>query len=88
MANHKSALKRIKQNEKRQLRNKAVKTTIRKNVKKIRTAMSENSVDTAKATLKDVQSVIDKASKKGVIHRNTAARTISRLYSLVNKAAA
>ena len=81
MANHKSALKRAKQNEIRRLRNKAVKTRVRSAVKTVRTAPA----DAAAGELKAAQSIIDRAAKKGVIHKRTAARKISRLQKSVNK---
>ncbi|MCP4108706.1 MAG: 30S ribosomal protein S20 [Desulfobacteraceae bacterium] len=83
MANHKSALKRARQNEIRRMRNKAVKTRVKNIVKDVRLAVSENS-ETALKQLDIAKSVIDKAAKKGVIHRNTASRKISRLSKLAN----
>ena len=84
MANHKSALKRARQSEIRRLRNKAVKTTVKSTVKSVRASAGEATADAAKKELNAAQSVIDKAAKKGVIHRNTAARKISRLAKLIN----
>jgi small subunit ribosomal protein S20 len=80
VANHKSALKRAKQNEIRRLRNKAVKTRVRSAVKTVRTAPAE----TADGDLKAAQSIIDRAAKKGVLHKRTAARKISRLRKMLN----
>ena len=87
MANHKSALKRARQSEIRRLRNKAVKTRIKNVTKALRLAVSENSED-AVDKLNTAKSVIDKASKKGVIHKRTAARKISRLSKRVATAGA
>ncbi|MBW2440987.1 MAG: 30S ribosomal protein S20 [Deltaproteobacteria bacterium] len=85
MANHKSAEKRARQNEKRRIRNKAVKTRIKHVTKEVRQASGEaSSKEEALAKLKAAQSVVDKALKKGVIHKKTAARKISRLSRLVN----
>jgi len=84
LANHKSAVKRARQNEIRRLRNKSVKTSIKKNVKDVRSSAGETSGSDMPAKISAVQSAIDKASKKGVIHRRTAARKISRLYKLAN----
>jgi small subunit ribosomal protein S20 len=84
LANHKSAVKRARQNEIRRLRNKATKTRIKSIVKEVRSAAGEASVEEAKAKLNSAQSAIDKASKKGVIHKRTAARKISRLTKLAN----
>lgn len=84
MANHKSALKRAKQNEVRRIRNKSSKTRIKNVVKEVRDAVMENSNEAALNKLKTAKSTIDNAAKKGVIHKNTAARKISRLSKLVN----
>ena len=84
MANHKSAEKRAHQNEKRRVRNKAVKTRIKHVTKEVRQASGEASKEAAMAKLKAAQSIVDKALKKGVIHKKTAARKISRLSRLVN----
>ncbi len=87
MANHKSALKRAKQSEKKRLRNKAVKTRMKNVIKALRMAEG-GSPEEIKAALDLAKSVIDKAAKKGVIHNNNAARKISRLSKLVNTFAA
>lgn len=84
MANHKSALKRVKQSENRRMRNKTVKTVTRTSIKKVRSAAEEKSRETAVEQLNTAKSIIDKAAKKGVIHKNTASRKISRLSKLVN----
>jgi small subunit ribosomal protein S20 len=79
LANHKSALKRARQNEIKRIRNRSVKTRVKKVVKNIRLAVKEGSSDTAAEQMNMAKSVIDKAAKKGVIHKKTAARKISRL---------
>ncbi|MEA1948832.1 MAG: 30S ribosomal protein S20 [Thermodesulfobacteriota bacterium] len=84
MANHKSAIKRARQNEKKRLRNKSSKTRIKNIVKGVRQTVSEKSDETALAELDIAKSIIDNAAKKGVIHRKTASRKISRLSRLVN----
>ena len=86
MANHKSAIKRARQNELRRLRNKSVRTRVKSIVKDVRSAASEKTDADMSAKISVVQSVIDKASKKGVIHKRTAARKISRLAKLANTA--
>ncbi len=88
MANHKSALKRVRQNEIRRMRNKVSKTRMKNIVKDVRLAAGEQSRETAMEKLTAATSVIDKAAKKGVIHKNTAARKISRLTRLVNAVSA
>ena len=84
MANHKSALKRAKQNTIRRLRNKTVRTRVKNVVKEVRLAVSEETGEQVVSGLNQAKSVIDTAAKKGVIHPNTAARKISRLSKLVN----
>jgi small subunit ribosomal protein S20 len=89
LANHKSALKRARQNELSRLRNKAVKTRAKSIVKDVRFSVEESSSNgNVTAKLIAAQTLIDKASKKGVIHKKTAARKISRLSKLVNSAKA
>ena len=82
MANHKSALKRAIQNEIRRMRNKSTKTGIKKVTKEVRLSSKENSGEMTLKKLNTAQSLIDKAAKKGVIHKKTAARKISRLSKL------
>jgi small subunit ribosomal protein S20 len=79
LANHKSALKRARQNEVRRIRNKSTKTRIKNIVKDVRLAVSEKSKESALTKLDTAKSIIDKAAKKGVIHKKTASRKISRL---------
>jgi len=83
VANHKSALKRARQNEVRRMRNKSSKTRVKNVVKEVRLAVSEKSENII-SKLNIAQSVIDKAAKKGVIHKRTASRKISRLSRLAN----
>ncbi len=84
MANYNSAVKRARQNEKRRLRNKSSKTRIKNIVKDVRLAVSEQSNEAALTKLDIAKSTIDNAAKKGVIHRKTASRKISRLSRLIN----
>lgn len=83
MANHKSALKRAGQNERKRLRNRAVQTRVKNVVKEVRLAVAEETQN-AVEQLNRAQSVIDKAAKKRVLHRKTASRKISRLAKQVN----
>jgi small subunit ribosomal protein S20 len=85
LANHPSALKRARQNEDRKLRNRKTKTRVKHVVKLVREAVTASSAETAPVKLNEAKSLIDKASKKGVIHKRTAARKISRLSKLVNR---
>ena len=84
MANHKSALKRARQNEERRLRNKSVKTRVKNIVRDVRLSVNESSKEDARNKLDMAKSNIDRAAQKGVIHKKTAARKISRLSKLVN----
>ena len=88
MANHKSALKRARQNEIRRLRNKSVKTRVKTIVKDVRLSASESSKEAALKKLEMAKSNIDRAAQKGVIHKKTASRKISRLSKLVNTTSA
>jgi small subunit ribosomal protein S20 len=85
MANHKSALKRIRQNDKRRLRNRDQRGTMRSHIKAFRVAVDAGDVEAAGAALRKTVSVIDHVRTRGVIHRNTAARRISRLTLSYNK---
>ena len=84
MANHKSALKRVRQNEMRRLRNKSVKTKIKNVTKDLRLSVSETSKEETLKKFDMAKSSIDRAAQKGVIHKKTASRKISRLSKLVN----
>ena len=84
MANIKSAIKRIRQNEKRRVRNAAVRSTVRTSVNGTRAAIESGQADQARATLLRTIQVLDKAVTKGVIHKNTAARKKSRLTRQLN----
>ena len=81
MANHKSALKRIRSNEAKRLRNRYQHKTTRTFIKRLR-----NTSDKAEAQelLKKVTSMIDKLAKKNIIHKNKAANNKSKLTRLVN----
>ena len=87
MSDHKSALKRARQNEQRRIRNKTTKTKVKNIVKDVRLAAGKESNETLLNKLNQAQSIIDKAAKKGTIHKKTASRKISRLAGLVNSIA-
>ncbi|MGD9188734.1 MAG: 30S ribosomal protein S20 [Desulfobacteraceae bacterium] len=82
MANHKSAIKRARQNEIRRIRNRSVKTRVKSVVKNVRQAVAAGSGEALDVQLKEAQSAIDKATKKGVMHKRTAARKVARLAKL------
>jgi small subunit ribosomal protein S20 len=84
LANHKSAFKRARQSEVRRIRNKSTKTRMKNIVKDVRLAVSEKSKESALTKLDTAKSIIDNAEKKGVIHKKTASRKISRLSKIVN----
>jgi small subunit ribosomal protein S20 len=83
VANHKSALKRAGQNERRRLRNRAVQTRVKNVVKDVRLAVAQGAENAAEQ-LNKAKSVIDNAAKKGVLHKKTASRKIARLTKHVN----
>jgi len=88
LANHKSAIKRDKQNKVRRSINMAYKTRAKSAVKKVRLAIAGNKVEDARLSLNEATSILHKIKSKGIIHRNTANRKISRLTLQVNKIAA
>lgn len=88
MANHKSALKRDRQNKLRQLRNRSAKTRIKNVVKAFAEKVGANALEAAGAALSTAQAIIAKGAGKGVIHKNKASRKISRLAKQLNKAKA
>ena len=87
MANHKQADKRNRQRIKRRQRNLLHLSTMRTYIKRVRTALAEKDVETAQKWLPVALKAIDKAQSKGVVHRNTASRYVSRLTLAVQKAA-
>ena len=87
MANIKSAKKRILVIETKTARNKAIKSKVKTYVKKVETAVANKDVEAAKAVLPEAISVINKAGSKGVYHKNTCARKISRLTKAINELA-
>ena len=87
MANIKSAKKRILVIEKKTLRNKAAKSRVKTYIKKVEAAIAAQDKEAAAAALKDAIAEISKATSKGIYHKNTASRKISRLTKAVNKIA-
>ncbi len=88
MANTRSALKRMRQSEKRRVRNAAVRSSVRTAVKTTRTALAAASLEDARASLARAIRLLDKAVTKGVVHKNAAARKKSRLSRQLNVLAA
>ena len=87
MPNIKSAKKRVKVSEKKNLRNRVVKSGVRTAVKKFDAAVA-NDAASAAAVLSDTTSAIDKAAAKGVMHKNAANRKKARLAKRLSKATA
>ena len=79
MANHKSALKRARQNKERQLRNNSKKTRIKNVIKALEAAIAEKSPAEVQEHMRLAQKAIAKTAAKGTIHKRTASRNISRL---------
>jgi small subunit ribosomal protein S20 len=84
LAVHKSAEKRMRQNETRRMRNRHIKTSIKTMVKRVREAVQEKDEAKAKEALARIIPLVDKAASQGAIHWRTRSRKISRLTRLVN----
>ncbi|MBK8170172.1 MAG: 30S ribosomal protein S20 [Sandaracinaceae bacterium] len=83
MANHPSAEKRNRQNIKRRERNRHVKSTVRGFIKEVREAITAGKKKDAQKALKEAITRIDQAVSKGVYHRSTGSRYVSRLSAQV-----
>ena len=79
MANHESALKAHRQSEERRLRNRQYRSQLRHSLKAMRTAIQKGDATSAKDSLSQTVSMIDKLVGKGIIHDNAAGRYKSRL---------
>ena len=79
MAHHKSAIKRIRQNKKLYMRNKARRTRVRNAIKMVREALQNQDLEAAKSAYGNMVPIIDKMVSLGMVHKNNAARTKSRL---------
>ena len=88
MAHHKSAEKRIRQTETRTAQNRARSSRIKTEVKKVETALAGGNKAAAEAALKAAQPEMQRGVSKGLLHRNTVARKISRLTKRVKALAA
>ena len=84
MANHKSAIKRARQIEEQRVRNRSRKTRMKNVIRDLDEVIAGKSPEKAAEELKKAVSVIAKTASKGVIHKNTASRKISRLTRAVN----
>jgi small subunit ribosomal protein S20 len=79
MANHFSALKRMRQDEKRTTRNRRNKTRLKHQIRSMRRLLTAKNLEAATKLLPQTYSIIDRSAKVGVIKKNTAARYKSRL---------
>ena len=87
MANSKQARKRIRNNDRSQLTNKARVSRIRSYLRKVEEAIASGNQEEARQALRTAQPQIQRGISAGVLHKNTAARKISRLSSRVKKMA-
>ncbi|GFI11949.1 MAG: 30S ribosomal protein S20 [Lachnospiraceae bacterium] len=87
MANIKSAKKRILVAETRAARNKAIKSEVKTAIKKVDAAIAAKDPEAAKTSLRAAIATMNKATSKGVYHKNTTSRKISRLTKAVNSIA-
>jgi small subunit ribosomal protein S20 len=85
MVVHKSAVKRARQNKKIYIYNRAIKSALKTGIKNLLTALESKNSETVHSQLKKVIVSFNKAATKGVIHKKTASRRISRLTKRVNK---
>jgi len=87
MATHKSAEKRNKQNKKRNLRNNSAGSSMKTAIKAVRDAIVSGDKESLLKTLKSAQKTISQTIRKGVIHKKTGARYVSRLAKAASKSA-
>ncbi len=85
MANHKSALKRARQDKAKRLRKKGHRSKVKKAIKEVRTAIASNSTDQAEKKLVSAVSAMQKTVSRGALHKNQASRKISRLTRQINR---
>jgi small subunit ribosomal protein S20 len=83
VANHQDAIKRAKQNVTRRIRNRHYRTQLRNHTDKVRSAVEAGDKDAAGTAFRGAVSIIHRVAAKGIIHRNQAARRISRLNAAV-----
>ncbi|GIF72236.1 30S ribosomal protein S20 [Asanoa siamensis] len=88
MANIKSQIKRNRQNEKRRLRNKSVKSSLKTAIRKFHEATAAGDTEQAGVLMRDASRKLDKAVSKGVIHKNQAANRKSAIAKKLNAPAA
>ncbi len=88
MPNIKSAEKRVRQNVKRELRNRRTKSMLKTSIRRFEESLQSGDMEEAKVTLNTAVRQIDRAATRGVVHKNTAARKKSRLSRIFNQSLA
>ena len=88
MANHKSALKRNRQNDKRKNRNKLTQTQNKNPIKGVLLDVEEKSIESAQNTLKEATKIISKNAGKGAMHKRAASRKVAGLAKKVHQLSA
>ena len=88
MPNIKSAIKRVKVNEKKRLENRSAKSEILTFTKKYKQALAEKDIAKAEGLLKEVISLLDSAARKNIIHKNSASRKVAHLSKMLQNAKA
>ncbi|MBM4235698.1 MAG: 30S ribosomal protein S20 [Firmicutes bacterium] len=88
MPNIKSAEKRVRQNVKRELRNRRTKSMLKKSIRRFEESLQGGDMEEAKVTLNAAVRQIDRAATRGVVHKNNAARKKSRLSRIFNQSLA
>lgn len=84
MAHTRSAIKRIRQAERRRLRNQMVKSRVKTLIKRARSVIEAGNLEQARLSVGDAISALDRAAERGILHRNNAARRKSRLMKRYN----
>ncbi len=88
MANTKSAIKAVRSSERKRVHNRLVVSSTRTYVKRVRAALESGDVEQSRVALQKAISALDKAAQKGIMHKNAAARSKSRLTRRLNALAA
>lgn len=84
MAQHKSAKKRIRQNDNKRIRNRHIRTTLRSTLKRFEQTLEKQNAEELKVLLDKTISIVDTAASKGIIHKNKAARHVSQIRRKIN----
>lgn len=87
MANHRSAMKRARQNVKRQARNASIKSRVRSAIRIFREALQGGDKEAVSSALSNATREVRRAASKGILHRNNASRRVSRMEIAAQKAA-